>query len=307
PPIEASETELGYRAKVSLAVGGSGGIGYHRLGRPESVFDLTRCLIARPELNAVWQGVRANRDLLPPNADRLVLRVDRSVSCHVLVRARARVGKAGADAWTGAKSLGRALEEVGTAAVLWWEPPGGATRTMYGAGEAYPTTVFEQVHPEMGDRIRGYAVRQLGEVTGRHVWDLYAGIGETTEMIGTLGADGTTVESVEVDPRAVRVANRRTPAPGVTRVVGRVEDVLGRLRPAGAAVVNPPRAGLAAEVTRALKSRPPDRLVYVSCDPATLARDLARLASTYRLAECRAFDLFPQTAHVETVATLVRA
>ncbi|HLG04658.1 MAG TPA: hypothetical protein VI383_00780, partial [Gemmatimonadales bacterium] len=84
PPIEASETELGYRAKVSLAVGGSGRIGYHRLGRPESVFELARCLIARPELNAVWQGVRANRELLPPTADRLVLRVDRSGSCHVL-------------------------------------------------------------------------------------------------------------------------------------------------------------------------------------------------------------------------------
>jgi 23S rRNA (uracil1939-C5)-methyltransferase len=77
--------------------------------------------------------------------------------------------------------------------------------------------------------------------------------------------------------------------------------------------VNPPRTGLAPEVTRffaapaADSAAPrPDRLVYVSCDPGTLARDLARLAPRYRLIRTRAFDAFPQTAHVETVATLER-
>ncbi len=61
---------------------------------------------------------------------------------------------------------------------------------MAGAGEAYPATVFEQIHPEMGDRVRAFAVRQLGDVTGRLVWDLYAGIGETTTALAEAGAPG---------------------------------------------------------------------------------------------------------------------
>ena len=54
---------------------------------------------------------------------------------------------------------------------------------MAGSGEAFPATVFEQVHPEMGDRVREFAVEQLGDVSGRKVWDLYAGIGETTALL----------------------------------------------------------------------------------------------------------------------------
>ena len=335
PPLEASETEWGYRAKISLAikaVGRSGGravetggdrkltIGYHRLGRPGQVFDLTRCPIARPELNALWARLREHRDLLPGTAGQIILRVDRAGASHAIVRAgrtggTGRTGRTGrTDAWTRAKELGRVLEREGIPVVLWWEPEGGAVRTVAGASEAYPAMVFEQVHPAMGDRVRRYAVSQLGELAGRHIWDLYAGIGETTRaIVGWAGAadraDGWTgamVESVEVDPRAVRIAEARGSSTGVGRVIGRVEEVTGQLRPADSAIVNPPRTGLGGEATDRLNARPPERLVYVSCDPATLARDLARLTSAYRLTDLRAFDLFPQTAHVETVATLER-
>jgi 23S rRNA (uracil1939-C5)-methyltransferase len=78
------------------------------------------------------------------------------------------------------------------------------------------------------------------------------------------------------------------------------------LRPAAAAIVNPPRTGLGDEVTARLSAQPPDHLVYVSCDPATLGRDIARLGTAYRVRDLRSFDLFPQTAHVETVARLER-
>jgi len=102
------------------------------------------------------------------------------------------------------------------------------------------------------------------------------------------------------------VAEARGPAAGVTRIAGRVEHVLGRLHLAQAIIVNPPRTGLGEAVTSRLSDLPTSRLVYISCDPATLARDLSRLAPAYRLDAVQAFDLFPQTAHVETVARLER-
>jgi 23S rRNA (uracil1939-C5)-methyltransferase len=85
-----------------------------------------------------------------------------------------------------------------------------------------------------------------------------------------------------------------------------VEEHLEASLPADVILLNPPRAGVDARVTAALQSvnRPPRAIIYVSCDPATLARDLARL-DRYKLAGVRAYDMFPQTAHVETVCELV--
>jgi 23S rRNA (uracil1939-C5)-methyltransferase len=82
-----------------------------------------------------------------------------------------------------------------------------------------------------------------------------------------------------------------------------VEAVLPELEPPDLVVTNPPRTGMDAAVTAALERLRPERMVYISCDPATLARDLARLPR-FRLTGLAAFDLFPQTAHVESVAVL---
>jgi 23S rRNA (uracil1939-C5)-methyltransferase len=86
--------------------------------------------------------------------------------------------------------------------------------------------------------------------------------------------------------------------------------MVGRMRDPGAVICNPPRAGMDRVTTAELIARRPARLVYISCDPATLARDLGWLCGTlgpdgpYRVAALQPFDLFPQTAHVETVAML---
>ena len=87
------------------------------------------------------------------------------------------------------------------------------------------------------------------------------------------------------------------------RHVGRVERLLSRLRAPELVITNPPRTGMDERVTAELERVLPQRIVYISCDPATLARDLTRM-SAFRLARALAFDLFPQTAHVETVAVL---
>jgi len=296
PPLVPAEREFDYRTKITLAVSPDGRrIGLHRYDRADEIFELERCHITVPELMELWQALRAFRRLLPPRLRSVTLRLDRKAGAHVLFRTSS------SEAWGGAATLRGALAERGSGATIWWQGEDGAPRAMAGAGEAYPATVFEQVHPAMGDRVRAYALEALGPVAGRHVWDLYAGIGETTAVLARAGAS---VESVESDQRAVAEAERR--GPPARRHAARVEHVLGELRTPQLVVTNPPRTGMDARVAEALERLRPARVIYVSCDPATLARDLARMPG-YRLGEVRAFDLFPQTAHVETVAVLDRA
>jgi 23S rRNA (uracil1939-C5)-methyltransferase len=293
PPIVPAEKTFDYRTKLTLHVREGGRrIGLYRYDRPDQIFDLKWCHITVPELMELWQMVRKLRTLLPPQLEQVVLRLDRGGGRHLLVR----VGPG--EVWSGADHLYRELGRNGTPATIWWQPEGGAPRAMAGSGEAFPATVFEQVHPEMGDRVRQFAVEQLGEVSGRKVWDLYAGIGETTAL---LTARGAIVESVELDRRAVAEAEARGPA--ARRLAGRVEDLLRKLGRPDLVIVNPPRTGMDERVASELDRVRPDRLVYISCDPATLARDLLRLEH-FELVGVQAFDLFPQTTHVETVAVL---
>ena len=293
PAIESAAKPFDYRTKLTLHVAAAGQrIGLYRYDRPGQVFDLVWCHITVPELMTLWQVIRKLRALLPPALDQVVLRLDRSGGRHLLFR----VGKG--EVWSGAPRLLQEMLRQSITATIWWQPEGGAARAVAGGGEAYPATVFEQVHPEMGDRVRAFAVRQLGDVSGRRVWDLYAGLGETTEK---LVGQGGTVESVELDRRAVREAEARGPA--ARRHTGRVEDLLTQLHRPDLVIANPPRTGMDARVTAELERLRPRRLVYISCDPATLARDLHRLPS-FDLKLVRAFDLFPQTTHVETVAVL---
>lgn len=301
PPLVPAAQELGYRMKLVLHPSADGRrVGLHVLERPDRVFALEECLLAAPPVRTLWQALRPHQALLPPSLASLALRADAAGGVHVI--AVCRDGRA----WTEAPALLAALRARGQEAVLWWQPAAGAARVVAGGdGEAYPATVFEQVHPVMGRAARAHALAALGTLTGVHAWDLYAGIGETTTA---LRAAGATVESVEVDARAVAFAERThplAPAEGV-RHVGRVEVRLPQLRPAAAGIVNPPRGGLDPAAVAELGRRGPARLAYISCDPATLARDLRGLLGAYRLREVTAFDLFPQTAHVESVAALER-
>jgi 23S rRNA (uracil1939-C5)-methyltransferase len=293
PPIAPSTKTYDYRTKVTLHVSNDGRkIGLYRYGRPDQLFDLKWCHITVPELMELWQDLRALRPLLPPDLAQVVLRMDRTGGRHVVLR----IGPG--EVWSGFEELRRELTRRNISATIWYQPEGGVPRAIAGAGEAFPATVFEQVNPEMGDRVRSFAVQQLGDIAGCRVWDLYAGIGETTMQLISLGA---TVESVELDRRAVAEAEARGPA--ARRHVGRVEDVLREMHPPDMVIVNPPRMGMDERVTAGLTRLAPRRVVYISCDPATLARDLQRM-DRLRLVSVQAFDLFPQTSHVETVALL---
>jgi 23S rRNA (uracil1939-C5)-methyltransferase len=300
PELTPSPREFGYRSTITLTVRWQGSdpvVGFHRED-DASVFALDRCEIARAEIGSLWDAVRpALRDLPTGDDVRLKLRVASGGGLHVMVNGGDR-------AWTTAGPVAEAAQRAGHPATVWWQPAGGAVRRMAGPAAEPSAVAFEQVNADVAEALRDAV---LGAVPGaaHRVLDLYAGTGEVALELARRGHE---VVSVEVDEAAVRHLEERARAAGlvVQAVAGRVEHAIGRLLPADAVIANPPRSGLAPEVTSALAERPTGRLVYVSCDPATLARDFKRLhAAPDRLA-LRCFDMFPQTSHVETLAVLVR-
>jgi 23S rRNA (uracil1939-C5)-methyltransferase len=141
--------------------------------------------------------------------------------------------------------------------------------------------------------------------------ELYGGIGFLTLPLARRGLSGVVIESDRsaLADLACNLASNGL-ADRVEVIAGRVEsrrDLARRFESADLLLVDPPRAGLAARVRDAVVAAGPPRIVYVSCDPATLARDLGLFARAgYRVASARAFDLFPQTPHVEVVVRLER-
>lgn len=165
---------------------------------------------------------------------------------------------------------------------------------------------FFQVNPEQTETLYRKAVA-YAELTGREtVIDAYCGIGTISLF---LAERARWVHGIEVVPEAIADARANAARNGVANVefhLGETEGVLPRLRERGARadviVVDPPRKGCEPAVLDAFAAMRPRRIVYVSCNPATLARDLARLAELgYRTIEAQPVDMFPMTAHVETV------
>lgn len=180
---------------------------------------------------------------------------------------------------------------------------------------------FWQVHPGAADALTEAVMTALGPRPGDVALDLYCGAGLFAGALAPVVGPGGTVVGVEADAAAVRDSRhnlRQWPWARVHK--GDVAAVLrrggqqgaeGRALPTARLVVaDPPRSGLAREVTDYLSAAEHGvaRFAYVSCDPATLARDIGLLvARGWVLAELRAFDAFPMTHHVECVATLVMA
>jgi len=292
PEIVEALEEWRYRSKISMAAKALA-VGLHPYDRPNFVFPLADCHITDFKLMALWRELRSRLSLLPERLTRLTLRLDREGRSHV-------IAESAGDPWLDADQLRQALQREDL--ICWWQPVDGAARVVAGPETGFPATAFEQVNPGMGMLTRQWAVEQLGDVRAQTVWDLYGGIGDTAALLVERGAS---VISVDVDEKAVTWARTRLPA--VRFIAARAEDVLPSLPAPYAVVVNPPRAGLHWDVTLRLTGEPVAKLVYISGDPATLARDLQRLNVNYQVIAVRAFDLFPQTAHVETVAVLEAA
>lgn len=293
-PIEASPREWTYRTKLTLALRWRAGrwtAGLHPYDEPERVFQLEECLITDDRVVAIWRDIFAAAELLPrvPRL-RASVRVTDDGAAFVLE---------GASRWPSAHSF---AERVPALTTVWLEPTSGRRRlTVDRRGTRSPDASFAQVNPAAAALLRDHVIATVAAHAPRTVVDAYAGAGATALP---LAKGGATVTAIELDAAAARWMSARLS--GASRAIAaRVEDALAGALPADVVIVNPPRVGVAERVTDVLRAATDVRaVVYVSCNPATLARDLARLPN-YRIASMGAFDMFPQTAHVETVCELV--
>ncbi|MGN1267102.1 MAG: 23S rRNA (uracil(1939)-C(5))-methyltransferase RlmD [Dorea sp.] len=177
---------------------------------------------------------------------------------------------------------------------------------------------FYQVNPVQTEKLYGLALEYAGLTGNETVWDLYCGIGTISLF---LAQKAKKVYGVEIVPQAIDDAKNNAKINGIENAefyVGKAEEVLpeyyknyekeyGERAYADVIVVDPPRKGCEESLLQTMVDMQPERIVYVSCDSATLARDVKFLrANGYELEKVRPVDQFPNTVHVEVVTCLQR-
>lgn len=297
--LERSESEWRYRTKLTLAMRrlGTGEwiAGLHQYDNPARIFALRDCPITDRRVVGAWREILDNSALFPAVAAlRGSVRITGDGPVFVMT---------GGMRWTTSAAFFDALESL---AAVWWDNDEGARRLVGDRRPARslqpPSASFSQVNPEVAANLRKHVITTISRYSPQKVVDAYSGAGDTAIP---LAESGYTVTAIELDGDSARWCAQYLPE-GSVSVRGKVEELLPGALPADAVILNPPRSGVDSRVTEALESeaKKPRVIAYVSCNPATLARDLARLPG-YRVESVVPFDMFPQTAHVETVCELV--
>jgi tRNA/tmRNA/rRNA uracil-C5-methylase (TrmA/RlmC/RlmD family) len=314
-PLPGDPAGLGWRTRVRFAVGPDGTAGL-RKHRSHEIIGIGHCPIAHPLVNEAgvtarpWPGAGAVQAVTAPGTGQ------RAIVVTPLAGGAGRAGAPGGREERSAAWVAQGADPVlvagggGKLTAL----RGGPFLQQEAAGRAWRVSVgvFWQVHPAAADVLTEAVQKALQPRPGDVALDLYCGAGLFTGLLaGAVGPSGTVI-GIESDQAAVRDARhnlRATPWARVHR--GDVAEVLGRggWAQARVAVLDPPRAGAGRAVLDRLLAPGTGlgRVAYVSCDPATLARDIGLFGQAgWQLAGLRAFDAFPMTHHVECIATLTR-
>jgi len=325
-PCAASKRQWGYRNKLELAVGtdaaGAFELGFHREGTDEFVAaDSSK--LAHKQIERAPKALRGAIRYGQGNQDLGIFRIG--------VRHSLATGECEVALWTRpgkfpralfAKTIGSAVKATSVVRVL--ADPGKA-RKVKGVevldgrgfwrermGECEFSTAapsFFQVNTAQANRLVEEVIRGLGGeqgIEGAYVADLYAGGGTFSIPLARAGADVVAVEAAGSSVRDLRF-NADLNGVEIDVVGGDAARELAMLEDLDALVVDPPRAGLAKEVPGLIAQASPEKVAYVSCNPSTWARDIARFAEQgYELESATPVDLFPQTYHVEVASILAR-
>ena len=321
-PIEPALEAWRYRNKLEYSFGATAGeppaLGYHRRGSWADVVDVSDCLLASEANNAARNAVRGwarGAELAP--YDR---RARSGVLRNLVVREGRRTGQLQTRLVTSSARIPRPPVDLHTVI----EGPSGGTDGPTGVlgaehlseriGELelrVSHTAFLQTNTEMAERLYAIAA-ELAALSGRErVFDLYCGIGTVGLSLARRAGEVWGLESV---PEAIADAEHNAEANGIANARFVAADARVGIRPllerAGRpdlVVVDPPRAGLSAKIVRRLLECAAPRIVYLSCNPTTLAPNAAQMVEAgYTLRRVKPVDMFPQTPHVECVAVLER-
>jgi 23S rRNA (uracil1939-C5)-methyltransferase len=263
----------GYRLRAQLQVARSElarvGVGYFERGSHQLV-SIDRCPILTPGLEALVQGLPgelAGEERLPRRLD--LAEGDRGFSCAPPVAGL---------------------------------PHDAIERQVGDVTLRFDARCFFQSHAGLLETLVQLAV---GEDRGARAIDLYAGVGLFSMALASRYDSVVAVESDRIAARYLRLNAKENHRRNVTVRAESVEGWITELpESVDRVLVDPPRVGLSRSVCAGLKRRRPRHLTYVSCQAATLARDLRSLSATHRVDRVTALDLFPQTAHLEIVAQL---
>ena len=311
PAVVPSPRELRYRSRVSFHLRRIGGgrvvAGFHELDHPGRIVDMGgSCLLLEESLARVWDRLRfawgeGARRLPAGEGLRLTLR---SVEGGVVLVVEEGRGRGKPDelltSVKGLLAIWHRPHRDKPAALLAGDP--NTEEVWLGRRFRVGASAFMQVNREAGERLHEAVLRAVGDARGLKIVDAYAGVGVLGRRLAEAGA---TVVAIELDREAAAACADGAPS-GLTVLQGRVEARLGEALPANLVLLIPPRSGVDAAALARLSDSGVERIVYVSCDPATLARDVARLTG-YRVTSTSCFDLFPQTTHVETLLVMERA
>jgi 23S rRNA (uracil1939-C5)-methyltransferase len=301
-----SPREFGYRRRIKLRVV-EGVVGFHAAASHALVV-IDHCLLAAPPVDAAipWltelvaalrTAVRRLEIAAGGSADRVVVAGEAEGAWHDGDEDACREWLATHPGVAGMRLRGRG-----------WTRSWGEPTVDLAAGDQPPLRVhapgFTQVNGEANCLLVEEVVRRVAPRAGLRVLDLYAGAGNLSLPLRRRGALVTAVEQDRGAAADARANAAREPGPPLRVLAMPAERALRQFLAADdrfdAVVLDPPRSGAASCVALLLRLRAP-RLVYVSCDPATLARDLRHLSTAYRVDDVQPIDFFPHTYHVETV------
>lgn len=334
-PVIGMENPWHYRNKTALPVGGAKGnplIGFYA-PRSHRIVEIGGCLIAREEADIFLSVVRAwmTKFSIEPYDERTRTGAIRHILCRVsragdvmavvvsardsLAHQKELIAMVRA-AMPAMKSLCLNINKRGDNVIL-----GDVTRVLYGADRLEDTLLgltfsispqsFFQVNPVQTEILYRTALDFAGLTGNDTVLDLYCGAGTISLM---LAGHAKRVIGIEIVPQAIENARENAVRNGITNAefhCAAAEIVLPKLVSSGlrpdVVVLDPPRKGAERAVLSAIADARPEKIVYVSCDPATLSRDVKALTeSGYRAVQAQPVDMFCHTAHVETVVLLSR-
>jgi 23S rRNA (uracil1939-C5)-methyltransferase len=336
-PIVPARSQYGYRNKLeySFSAGEDGvELGFHRAGRWDEIVGIDECLLTTELGNAIRRAVLdwAREERLEPYDQatgagylrHLVVREGRNTgqALVVLVTAPGERFEAGylvdvLRRFPAVRSIHWAINDTPAeqtnlpTALLWGEE--AIEEEILGLRFRLRPSAFLQTNTEMAAELYGLARDFAGLAGTENVFDLYCGTG----TIGlALAAGAGSVWGLEISEEAVACAIENAELNGIENArffAGNVGQTLEELQEQAGSpdlvVVDPPRAGLAGKALRRTGALQARRIVYVSCNPTTLASDVQVLQDEYgyELERCRPVDMFPHTPHVESVSLLARA